>query len=96
MNGLLEREVLSSAWLLQIHLEPATLRLEPPTAEQFHTDLQELFTTGTTLFRLPSAHICIKHTQVSFCTLHKIASSSLGVWPPMQTLKLFFLLHSEP
>lgn len=31
---------------LSCRLEPAELRLEPPTAEQFHADLQALFATG--------------------------------------------------
>ena len=36
-------------WVCQVHLEPAQLHLEPPTAQQFHTDLQELFSTGAAL-----------------------------------------------
>ena len=36
-------------WVCQVHLEPAQLQLEPPTAQQFHTDLQELFSTGAAL-----------------------------------------------
>ena len=32
--------------LLDVHLEPATLKLEPPSAQQFHADLQQLFDAG--------------------------------------------------
>ena len=30
----------------QVHLAPAALRLEPPTAAQFHADLAQLFDAG--------------------------------------------------
>ena len=47
-------------WVWQVHLEPAQLHLEPPTAQQFHTDLQELFSTGAAL--TGHAACCQHHT----------------------------------
>lgn len=32
--------------LWQVELEPVPLHLEPPTAQEFHTDLQQLFSAG--------------------------------------------------
>ena len=34
----------------QVQLEPVPLQLEPPTAQEFHADLQQLFSTGTARF----------------------------------------------
>ena len=31
---------------MQVELEPVPLHLDPPTAQEFHTDLQQLFTAG--------------------------------------------------
>ena len=31
---------------MQVELEPVPLHLEPPTAQEFHTDLQQLFSAG--------------------------------------------------
>ncbi len=37
-------QVFALRW--QVQLEPVPLHLEPPTAQEFHTDLQQLFSTG--------------------------------------------------
>ena len=63
-------------WVCQVHLEPAQLHLEPPTAQQFHTDLQELFSTGAAPIggascRQHHVHSCPVCWELSAVLLHK-------------------------
>ncbi len=46
LKRLTQRVEVAVGEALEVQLEPAALHLDPPTAQQFHSDLQDLFDTG--------------------------------------------------
>ncbi len=46
MKRLAQRVETAVGEALEVVLEPAALHLDPPTAQQFHSDLQDLFDSG--------------------------------------------------
>jgi hypothetical protein len=49
LKRLAQRVEVAVGEALEVQLEPAALHLDPPTAQQFHADLQDLFDTGAHL-----------------------------------------------
>ena len=48
----------------QVQLEPVPLQLEPPTAQEFHADLQQLFSTGPACSAAKGCRLCLPHARL--------------------------------
>lgn len=58
---------------LDITLEPAELAIAPPTPEQFHADLRDLFSAGVRDLNkvgLECCQICARARQTGHCAVH--------------------------
>ena len=60
---------------LSVRLEPVDLRLQPPTAQEFHDSLQQLFTAGAFTNHSSSARACWPLAAVRCCLSRRLRRS---------------------
>lgn len=91
MKRLAQRVEAAVGEALEVQLEPTALRLDPPTAQQFHADLQNLFDTGECLYS-PRQTASALHTTAGTSLVSDLGCCAAHV---DKVVTVFFLSHLQ-